>query len=161
VSVPWVEYLTSSGIGGAVVAVLHAVARRLNRARMAARVRRAAHAEGGPEYGTIGWVWKTLDARIEASKAETKDALDIIREDLGKARSKGHANEAWCSDNAQRLAACETAIFGAARLQSGEQERIDFQRDRPERRSFPVLPAAINDTEPDPMPAMGRRRSRP
>jgi len=96
VSVPWVEYLTSSGIGGAVVAVLHAVARRLNRARMAARVRRAAHAEGGPEYGTIGWVWKTLDARIEASKAETKDALDIIREDLGKARgsiSRAHAAE--------------------------------------------------------------------
>lgn len=126
------EYVASSGIGGAVVAVLHALAKRLRARSIAARVRREAQEPGGPEYGTPGWIWKELGIRI------------------GEVRSKGHANEAWCAQLAQRVAALETAQFGNARLASGEQERLDYQRER----------EGTNDTEPEPLPAFTDRRSR-
>lgn len=113
-----------------------------------ARVQRETTVPDGPRWGTIGWVWQELGIRIS------------------EVRSKGHANEAYVVALAQRMAAVEQEVFGAARLASGEQERIDYQRER-----------SVNDTEPapsmfddrgddprtpaDPAVARARRRSRP
>jgi len=134
----WTEYLASSGIGGAVVLLVRAAAKWLRVRAIARRVREEAAEPGGPEYGTIGWVWRELGIRI------------------GEVRSKGHVVERIVNVHAERLAALETAVFGANRMQSGEQERIDFTREPKE-----------STTEPDPLPAFEvpvsrtARRSRP
>lgn len=140
----WTEVLPTGSIGGAVVALIMAGASWLRRKRFAKRVARELAKPGGPEFGSLGWMWQELSARADASNA-------LMREELGKVRSKGHATEAWCAQNAERLASVETAVFGANRMQSGEQERIDFAR---ERRSIPMLPPATDEatTEPDPLP---------
>lgn len=184
-----VELFTASGIGGAAVPLFKAVTRLVNARRIAARVNKEARVEGGPAYGTPGWIWNQFEARLTAARAESaadvdrlreelkddlvrlhaelKDDLERERVELGKARSKGHSNETWCSQNAQRLAAVEETLYGSNRMVTGEQERIDWVNERrsvPQLSPAPPLPAAVNDTEPDPMPAFGppsRRRSRP
>jgi hypothetical protein len=148
----WTEVLPTGSIGGAVVGLLMAGERWLRRKRFARRVVRDLEQPGGPEYGSLGWMWNELTRAASHAQA-------LQREEIAKVRSKGHATEAWCAQNAERLASLETAVFGANRMASGEQERIDFQRER--------LPSVVVDeatTEPDPLPPMrlgGGRRSRP
>lgn len=136
-----VELFGASGLGGAVVMLVRAAARWLRVRAIARRVREEASEPGGPEWGTIGWVWRELGQRI----------ADV--------RSKGHAVERTQNVHAERLASLETAVFGSNRMQSGEQERIDYSRER-----MPSSgPRTDADTEPEPLPPMRAtgRRSRP
>lgn len=142
----WAELASTSGLTGALVLLIQAGAKWLRVRSLAARVRREATEPGGPEFGTIGWVWKELGVKI------------------GEVRSKGHSNEAWLAQQAERIAAIEQELFGAARMTTGEQERIDVAK---ERRALeaPRRPAE-NDTDPVPAPPFRqtsdvRRRSRP
>lgn len=144
----WTEVLPTGSLGGAIVGLLMAGERWLRRKRFARRVVRDLETPGGPEYGSLGWMWREL-TRIAG------EANAVQREELGKVRSKGHATEAWCAQNAERLASLETAVFGASRMQSGEQERIDFAREQ--RRA----PADDATTEPDPLPPMIDEAPRP
>jgi hypothetical protein len=175
----WTEVLPTGSIGGAAVAILMAVERWIRRKRFRARVVRGLEkpdASALDAFGSMGWLYSEMKSANEKTTAALREEIAVLRDELSKARSKGHSNERWCADNAQRLASCETELFGASRMQSGEQERIDWAR---ERRSFPLLaPADDSTTEPDPLPPMrdepmrlpspgsgrdvgGRRRSRP
>lgn len=143
----WTEVLPTGSLGGAIVGLLMAGERWLRRKRFARRVVRDLATPGGPEYGSLGWMWNEL-TRIAGETSE------VQRREIEKARSKAHSAEAWCAQLAERCASLETAVFGQSRLQSGEQERIDVARER-------RAPADDATTEPDPLPPMLDEAPRP
>lgn len=114
--VPIVVALGSSG--GAAVVAIRQIARYLRYRQLRAKVEREANEPGGPEFGTLGWVYRELRG-------------EVLRE-----RGARHALERELRQALQRLAAAESALRsmsgGSFRppspshpwQESGEQERI-------------------------------------
>lgn len=121
--VPIIVALGSSG--GALVVLVRLGARWLRYRQLRARVEREASAPGGPEFGTLGWVYRELRG-------------EILRE-----RGARHALERELRLALQRVASAESALRamsgGSYRppspshpwQESGEQLRVDRDEDSP------------------------------
>jgi hypothetical protein len=94
-----------AGLGAAVVMLVQQAAKFLRVRSIASRVRKEAAESGGPEFGTIGWVWK-----------------EVVRE-RGARHALRDRHDQEIADLRERLAQLE------GRTASGEQDRVAFDND--------------------------------
>lgn len=94
-----------AGMGAAMFALVQQSVKFLRSRTIAARVRKEAAESGGPEFGTIGWVWK-----------------EVVRE-RGARHALRDRHDAEIADLRERLAHLE------GRNASGEQERVVAEND--------------------------------